>query len=34
MKQYRTRGVMDVGSMNNEQFKNRWDKLNLEAKAV
>lgn len=28
VKQYTTRGIIDLSSMNNEDFKNKWDKLN------
>lgn len=27
VKQYATRGIIDVGSVNSSQFKNRWDKI-------
>jgi hypothetical protein len=27
IKQYKTRGIVDLRSINNEQFYNRWDKL-------
>ena len=27
VKQYTTRGIIDVGSLNSEDFKNRWDKI-------
>ncbi|MBS1597314.1 MAG: hypothetical protein JST75_03755 [Bacteroidetes bacterium] len=34
MKQYRTRGIMNVGILNNERFKNRWDKLQLKSYTI
>jgi len=34
MKQCRTRGIMNVGVLNNDQFKNRWDKLQLKSYSV
>lgn len=34
VKQYETRGIVDLSSLNNENFKNRWDKLSLKSKAV
>lgn len=27
VKQYTTRGIIDVGSLNSPEFKNRWDKI-------
>ncbi len=27
VKQYTTRGIIDVSSLNNEHFINRWDKI-------
>ena len=30
VKQYATRGIVDLSSLNNEQFLNRWDKLEFE----
>ena len=27
VKQYSTRGIIDLGSINNEDFRDRWDKL-------
>ncbi len=29
VKQYTTRGIIDLNTLNNEQFLNRWDKLHL-----
>lgn len=29
VKQYETRGIVDLSTLNNEDFKNRWDKLQL-----
>jgi hypothetical protein len=34
VKQYETRGIVDLSTVNNEQFKNRWDKLQLKVKSV
>lgn len=28
VKQYSTRGIVDLSGLNNEDFKDRWDKLN------
>jgi hypothetical protein len=28
VKQYTTRGIIDLSTLNNDDFKNRWDKLN------
>jgi hypothetical protein len=28
VKQYDTRGIVDLSTLNNEDYKNRWDKLN------
>ena len=27
VKQYTTRGIIDLSSLNNDDFKNRWDKI-------
>lgn len=27
VKQYKTRGIIDLSTLNNENFKNRWDKI-------
>lgn len=27
VKQYTTRGIVDLSSLNNDDFKNRWDKI-------
>jgi predicted AAA+ superfamily ATPase len=27
VKQYKTRGIIDLSSLNNDDFKNRWDKI-------
>jgi hypothetical protein len=27
IKQYKTRGIVDLSSLNNDSFKNRWDKI-------
>lgn len=29
VKQYTTRGIIDLSSLNNDDFKNRWDKIHL-----
>lgn len=29
VKQYTTRGIIDLTTLNNEDFKNRWDKINI-----
>ncbi|MCG3166086.1 MAG: hypothetical protein POELPBGB_01862 [Bacteroidia bacterium] len=29
VKQYETRGIVDLTTLNNEDFRNRWDKLNV-----
>ena len=31
VKQYTTRGIIDLNTLNSEQFKNRWDKLRIKA---
>jgi predicted AAA+ superfamily ATPase len=31
VKQYTTRGIIDLSTLNNEDFKNRWDKLQKKA---
>ncbi len=31
VKQYATRGIIDLNTVNNDQFKNRWDKLQIKA---
>jgi hypothetical protein len=31
VKQYETRGIVDLSTVNNDQFKNRWDKLKLKS---
>ena len=31
VKQYATRGIIDLSTINNENFKNRWDKLLMKA---
>lgn len=28
VKQYKTRGIIDLSTLNNEEFKDRWDKIN------
>jgi predicted AAA+ superfamily ATPase len=28
VKQYTTRGIIDLSALNNDDFKNRWDKIN------
>ena len=28
VKQYTTRGIIDLSTLNNDDFKNRWDKIN------
>jgi len=28
VKQYTTRGIIDLSTLNNDDYKNRWDKLN------
>src|SRR6266487_1017315 len=33
VKQYETRGIVDLNTLNNDQFKNRWDKLQLKSHA-
>jgi hypothetical protein len=32
--QYKTRGIMTVGNLNSDEYKNRWDKLQMKAKPV
>jgi hypothetical protein len=27
VKQYTTRGIIDLSTLNNDEFKNRWDKI-------
>lgn len=34
MKQYRTRGILNFGSVNSDQFRGRWDKIALAIQAA
>ena len=34
VKQYATRGILNYGSVNTEQFKNRWDKIDAAVNAA
>lgn len=34
VKQYTTRGIIDLSTLNNEDFRNRWDKLQLRKKKL